>query len=165
LTALLSTITAIGMRGLRPDEVEILTEQVTHLRTLDCRYGSGRVRAQVVQLLHHQANELLHSSYSEKTGKAMLGAVAQACWLTGFMAWDVGRHALAQRDYIQGLNLATAGGDRLYAGYLLSQMGRMTVQIGHGALTEQDRLRNARQVIALARAGLGVVQGTATPFF
>ena len=35
---------------------------------------------------------------------------------------------------------------------LLSQMGRMTVQIGHGALTEHDRLRNARQAGALARA-------------
>jgi len=80
-------------------DVEVLTEQVTHLRQLDCRYGSGRVRAQMVQLLHHDANELLHGTYSEKTGKAMLSAVAQATRATGFMAADVGRHSLAQRYY------------------------------------------------------------------
>lgn len=37
------------------------------------------------------------------------------------------------------------------------------MQIGHGALTEHDRLRNARQTVALARAGLTLTQGTATP--
>jgi len=144
-------------------DVEVLTEQVVHLRQLDCRYGSGRVRAQLVQLLHHEANELQHGSYSAKTGQALLSAVAQACWLAGFLAWDVGRHSLAQRYYIQGLNLAMAAGGRLYAGYLLSQMGRMTSNIGRGASTEHDRLRNARQTVALARAGLSVTQGQATP--
>jgi hypothetical protein len=37
-------------------DVEILTEQVTQLRQLDYRYGSGRLREQVVSLLHHEAN-------------------------------------------------------------------------------------------------------------
>ncbi len=155
--------TRTGSRRVGMVDVEVLTEQVTHLRRLDCRYGSGRVREQAVQLLHREANHLLHGSYSEKTGKALLGAVAQACWLTGFMAGDVGRHSLAQRYYIQALDLAMQAGDRLYAGYLLSQMGRMTVQIGHGTLTEHNRLRHARQSVALARAGLTVTQGTATP--
>ena len=158
-----STASAAGGRRIGMAEVEVLTEQVTHLRTLDCRYGSGRVREQMVQLLHHEANELLHGTYPEKTGKALLTAVAQACWLAGFMALDVGRHSLAQRYYIQGLDLAMRAGDRPYAGYLLSQMGRMTSNIGRSARTEHDRLRNARQTAALARAGLSVTQGQATP--
>lgn len=53
--------------------------------------------------------------------------------------------------------------DRLYAANVLQQMSRMTVQIGHNALTEHDRLRHGRQAVALARAGLGVAQGTTTP--
>ncbi len=42
-------------------------------------------------------------------------------------------------------------------------MSRMTVQIGQNTLTEHDRLRYGRQGVALARAGLAVAQGTATP--
>lgn len=53
--------------------------------------------------------------------------------------------------------------DRLYAAYVLSQMSWMTVQLGHGAITEHDQRRNARQGVALARAGLSVASGAATP--
>ena len=55
------------------------------------------------------------SSYSEKTGKALLGAVAQLADLAAGTAMDVGRHALAQRYFIQALDLAMSAGDRLYA--------------------------------------------------
>jgi hypothetical protein len=150
-----------GGRRVGMADVEILTEQVTHLRTLECRYGAGRVREQLVQLLHHEANQLLHGSYSEKTGKALLTAVANATWLTGYMAWDMGRHSLAQRYYIQALDLAMTAGDRRYAGYVLSQMSWMTLQVGCGALSEHDLLRNARQSVALARVGHTVTHGAA----
>ncbi len=152
-----------GGRRVGLTEVEILTEQVTQLRQLDYRYGSARLREQVVSLLHREANQLLHGTYSEKIGTALLTAVAQATRLAGFTAADMGRPVLAQRYFIQGLDLAMAAGDRLYAAYVLSDMSRMTVQIGQNALTEDDRLRNGRQAVALARAGLAVAQGAATP--
>jgi hypothetical protein len=157
-----NTARVSGRRIGMPD-VEIITENIAHLRRLDHRYGSGRVREQVVQLLHREASTVVHGTYSEKTGKALLGAVAQASWLAGSMAADVGRHSLAQRYYIQTLNLAMSAGDRLYAANVLSHMSRLTVQIGHGAVTEHDRLRHARQAIALARAGHHVANGKATP--
>jgi hypothetical protein len=130
-----------GGRRVGMADVEILTEQVTQLRQLDYRYGSGRLREQVVSLLHREANQLLHGTYSDKTGKALLTAVAQATKLAAY----------------------TAAGDRLYAANVLGLMSHMTVQIGHNALTERDRLRNGRQGVALARAGLAVAQGTVTP--
>ncbi|MGH3899381.1 MAG: hypothetical protein ACRDTA_14295 [Pseudonocardiaceae bacterium] len=126
-----------GGRRVGMTDVEILTEQVTQLRQLHHRYGSGRLREQVVSLLHREAG-----TYSDKTGKALLTAVAQATKLAGFTAADVGRAALAQRYFIQGLDLAMAAGDRLYAAAVLSEMSRMTLQTGWNALTEQDRLRN-----------------------
>lgn len=140
-------------------DVEIITEHIAHLRRLDHRYGSGRVREQVVQMLHREANTVMHGTYSEKTGKALLGAVTQASWLAASMAADIGRHSLAQRYYIQTLNLAMSAGDRLYAANVLSHMSRLTVQLGHGAVTEHDRLGHARQAIALARAERGQRQG------
>ena len=144
-------------------EVQILTEQVAQLRQLDRRYGSGRLREQVVSLLHREANQLLYGTYTEKIGKALLTGVAQATELAGFTATDVGRHSLAQRYFIQALDLAMAGGDRLYAANVLGEMSRMTLQIGQNALTEHDKLRHGRQAVALARAGLVVTQGTAPP--
>src|SRR5690606_41879310 len=56
-----------------------------------------------------------------------------------------------------------SAGDRLYAANVLSHMSRLTVQIGHGAITEHDRLRHARQAIALARAGRSDTDVNATP--
>ncbi|MGH3481545.1 MAG: hypothetical protein ACRDQD_32605, partial [Nocardioidaceae bacterium] len=44
--------------------VEVLTEQITHLSKLGRQYGSGRVRGQLVQLLHGEANRLLHGTYT-----------------------------------------------------------------------------------------------------
>jgi hypothetical protein len=152
-----------GGRRIGMADVEVLTKHVTHLRALECRYGSRPVREQMVQLLHHEANSLLHGSYTDKTGKALLSAVANASWQAGYLSWDVGRHSLAQRYYTQALDLAMTAGDRRYAGYVLSQMSWMTAHLGHGAATEHDRLRKARQSVALARAGINVVQDAATP--
>jgi hypothetical protein len=152
-----------GSKRVGMAEVQILTEQITQLRQLDRRYGSGRLREQVVSLLHREANQLLHATYTQKTGKALLTGVAQATELAGFTAVDVGRHSLGQRYFIQALDLAMAAGDRLYAANVLAEMSRMTLQIGQNALTEHDQLRHGRQAVSLARAGLAVTQGTATP--
>ncbi|GAB3162134.1 hypothetical protein GCM10027059_14120 [Myceligenerans halotolerans] len=157
-----STARDAGRRVGMPD-VEIITENITHLRRLDNRFGSGRVRQQVLQLLNREASNVMHGSYSAKTGKVLLSAVAQASWLAGSMAADVGRHSLAQRYYIQTLNLAMSAGDRLYAANVLSHMSRMTVQIGQSATTDEDRIRHAREAIALARAGQSVAHNKATP--
>ncbi len=157
-----STARTAGQRVGMPD-VTVLTEQVAQLDKLGEQFGSGRVREQVVVLLNREANQLLHGSYSEKTGKALLCGVAQATRLAGFMAGDVGRDALAQRYYIQALDLAMRAGDRLYAAEVLATMSRMTVRIGENIAAEQDTVRYGRQAVALARAGLSITQGTAIP--
>ncbi|MGH3569395.1 MAG: hypothetical protein ACRDRH_25915 [Pseudonocardia sp.] len=157
-----STARAAGRRVWMVD-VEVLTEQITHLGELGCQYGSGRVREQMVALLHREANQLLHGSYAEKTGKALLSAVARATRVAGFMSGDVGRHALAQRYHIQALDLALRAGDRCCAAGILQEASRLTVRIGDNAPDGLDTLRHGRQAVALARAGLTIAQGTATP--
>jgi len=144
-------------------DVEILTEQITHLGKLDAQYGSGRVREQMVALLYREANQLLHGTYSEKTGRALLSAVARATRMVGFMSGDVGRHSLAQRYHIQALDLAMRAGDRRYGVDILQEASRLTVRIGENAPAGQDTSRYGRQAVALARAGLSVAQDTATP--
>ncbi|MGB6161924.1 MAG: hypothetical protein WBF75_05005 [Pseudonocardiaceae bacterium] len=144
-------------------DVEVLTEQIDHLIKLGFQFGTGRVREQVVALVHREANQLLPGSYSEKIGKALLSGVAQATRLAGYLAADGGRDALAQRYYIQALDLAMRAGDRLYAAEVLATMSGMTVRIGENAPAEHDTARHGRQAVAVARAGLTVTQGAATP--
>ncbi len=102
-----------------------------------------------------QATTLLPGSYSDSTGRALLTAVAQAARLAAATAVDVGRPALAQRYYIQALNLAMHAGNRLLAASVLFNMSAVTILNAAGA-------RCARRAVALARAGL-TVAGTATP--
>jgi tetratricopeptide (TPR) repeat protein len=144
-------------------DVEIAIEEIAHLRKLDHRYGAGRVRERVVQLLHREANTIRHGSYAEQTGKALLSAVAQVSWLAGLMAADVGRHALAQRYYLQALNLAMGAGDQLYAASVLCHTSRLTAQAGHRTTTKRDRIRYGHEAVAQARAGRHVARGMASP--
>jgi DNA-binding XRE family transcriptional regulator len=144
-----------GSRRIGMTDVEILTDNVAHLRRMDLRYGSGRIRERAVQLLHHAATTLLHGSYSDSTGRALLTAVAQSARLAASTAVDVGRYALAQRYYIQALNLAMNAGNRLFAANILCNMSELTILNATGT-------RCARRAVALARAGI-TVAGTAAP--
>ncbi|MGH3900898.1 MAG: helix-turn-helix transcriptional regulator, partial [Pseudonocardiaceae bacterium] len=144
-----------GSRRIGMTDVDILTDNVAYLRRMDFRLGSGRIRRPCLQLLHHAATTLLHGSYSDPTGRSLLTAVAQAARLAASMAADVGRHALAQRYYIQALNLAMNAGNQLFAATMLSDMSRLVIQNATGQ-------RCAYQAVALARAGK-TVAGKATP--
>ena len=157
-----STARAAGRR-IGMSDVEVITEHHSHLCQLDQRHGSGRVREQVVQLLHREANTILQSTYSEKTGRALLEAVALLADLAAGTAVDVGRHALAQRYFIQALDLAMSAGNRLYAAHTLMRMGFVTVVVGQGVLTRHDRLRHARRALALTHAGHTVAGTGVTP--
>lgn len=143
-------------------DVEIISENIAHLRKLDHRYGSGHVREQVVQLLHREANTAMHGTYTDKTGKALLGAVAQLADLAAGTAVDVGRHALAQRYFIQSMDLAMCAGDRIYAAHTLMRMGHLALLVGQG-IDGHQRLHHARQALALARVGNSVADGGTTP--
>ena len=79
------------------------------------------------------------------------------------MSGDVGRHALGQRYHIQALELAMRAGDRRYAAEILQEASRMTVRIGENAPAGQNTTQHGRQAVTLARAGLTIAQGDATP--
>jgi hypothetical protein len=136
-------------------DVDILTGNVAHLKWMDNRYGSGRIRERSVQLLHHAAATLLRGSYSDSTGRALLTAVAQPARQAARMAADVGLHALAQRYYIHALNLAMDANDRLFMATILCDMSRLTIHNAIGTC-------RARHAVALARAGT-TIAGKGTP--
>jgi hypothetical protein len=129
----------IGMADLR-----MIQETVSHFRRLDQQYGGARLRRQVVRYLHEEAGAALRGSYSGPTGARLLGSVAELACLAGYMTFDAGRHALAQRYYIQALGLAHAAGSEDMVGLAIGCMSFQAVHLGH-----------AREATALARAALG----------
>jgi tetratricopeptide (TPR) repeat protein len=152
----------VGGQRIGATEVEAITATVEHFRRLGNRLGGGLIREQVVRFVHGEANSALHGSYTEQTGRELFSAVAQATRLAGSMAAEVGRHALAQRYYIQAVNLALHVDDRLYAAEVLTHMSRLAVQISQGAEIGQDALHHARYAVALVRTARSVA-GSATP--
>ncbi|GLZ37701.1 sporulation protein [Actinokineospora sp. NBRC 105648] len=89
-------------------------------RRWDSRLGGGNWRSSaVVDCLREQATPLLHGRYTDRTGRQLFAATAQLSRLAGWTAFDTGRHAAAQRHYIQALRLARAAGDVPFGGYVL----------------------------------------------
>jgi hypothetical protein len=143
-------------------DIEVVSAQLAHLRCLDFSHGAGRVREHIVAVVNRASNLALHGSYTDATGRALLEVVAYGTWLAGAAAADQGRYALAQRYYIQSLNVAVSTGARAYAANVLSAMSRLTLQLGQAG-TAENRPLYARQAVALARTGLTLADGSATP--
>lgn len=86
-----------------------------------------------VRFVHGEANNALHGTYSEQTGRVLFSAVAQATRLAGSMAADV-----------------------------LTHMSRLAVQISQGAKSDDDALHDARYAVSLVRTARSVAE-PATP--
>ncbi|WP_285506776.1 hypothetical protein [Actinokineospora sp. NBRC 105648] len=149
--------TRIGMA-----DAEAITSTAEHYRRLGNRLGGGMIREQVVRFVHGEATRALHGDYTQDTGRALFSAVAQATRLAGSMAAEVGRHALAQRYYVQAFNLAMHADDRRYAAEVLTHASRLAVQNSQAAMDERDAHHNARHAVGLVRAAREVGAG-ATP--
>ena len=142
-----------GRRRLTVADAETVRETVNHFRALDQRFGGGgRLRTQVVRFLHGEVSAALDGSFSTAIGQDMFAAVAELSRLVGYMTFDAGRHALAQRYFIQSLGLAHAAGDAVETALTLGCMSFQAVHLGDG-----------REAVALSRAGLMSQPGALSP--
>jgi hypothetical protein len=142
-----------GSRRLSMADAESVRETVNHFRRLDQRFGGGgRLRAQVVGLLRGEVRAMLDGSFSSAVGQRLYAAGAELARLAGYMSFDAGRHALAQRYYIQSLGLAHAADDPVEVAVTLSTMSFQAVHLGDG-----------RESVALARAALRAQDGPRSP--
>lgn len=81
-------------------DVEAIRATTVHFRQLDQRHGGAHLRTQVVRVLNHEATNARTASYSEAVGVALFSALAELTCLAGYLTFDAGRHALAQRYYV-----------------------------------------------------------------
>lgn len=126
----------IGMADVHT--VAAMTERISDL---DDQFGGRTARPMAAAFLVNTAAPYLRTDAPGNVRKAMMGAVSDLCYLTGYMAVDEGLHGLAQRYYLKALELAGASEDHLTFCTTLRGMSVQAVDLGHGA--EAMRLADA----------------------
>src|SRR5512132_1914884 len=90
--------------------------------------------------------------YSDAVGRALFSATAEFTLGVGWMAYDAGKHGLAQRYMAQALRISHAADDRAFGGRILAAMSHQALHLGDE--------RHGLDFACAARAG---TQGAVTP--
>ncbi|KAA9374853.1 tetratricopeptide repeat protein [Microbispora cellulosiformans] len=100
---------------------------------LDHARGGGLVRSAVTTYLHDHVAPLLRGSYTDAVGCSLFAVAAEMLQLAGWMAYDLERHGLAQRYYIQALRLAKASGteSRGFDAFVLVRLSQQALNRDH----------------------------------
>ncbi|MGY0230179.1 helix-turn-helix transcriptional regulator [Longispora urticae] len=130
------------------------SRQLDWFRQLDHVHGAGRIHPLVSSYVGAELERLLAGVPVDQETAVRLYSTAAGFWeLAGYQAIDLGNDQHAQSCYLRALELATAAGDRLYGGYLLS------VSSAHLAL----HLGDVSGALRMARAGLHGTQKISGP--
>ncbi|MFI1532063.1 transcriptional regulator [Streptomyces griseus] len=113
-------------------DVEGIRAVTATFRDLDNRHGGVLSRKAVIGQLD-EAVGMLTGTYTAETGRALFSAVADLGSVAGWMTFDAGRHASAQRIFVTALHAAAQGGDKALGAHLLQCMARQMSHLGHYA--------------------------------
>jgi hypothetical protein len=148
-------------------DVQAVREVTALFSRVDQRHGGGHARSAVVSYLTGEVTSLIHGSYrDEHTRRAAFTAGGELCYLAGWMAFDAGEHAPAQRFLMAAVKLAAEANDLPLAGHVLRALAHQALDLGHprsavelsGAAMAGERYRGA---CSRERALFGVVHGRA----
>ncbi|WP_326681071.1 transcriptional regulator [Streptomyces sp. NBC_01237] len=154
-------VTAGGRRidDSTPDRFE---RRLDELRHLDDELGSGEVYAAARTELRLILSALKDSSYSERVGRRLFGAAAEASRSAGWTAYDSGRIAAAERHYVTALRAAASADDPVVGANTLAFWAiqqystgnpRGAIDLIDAALAQAPRIGSARMTAMLhARA-------------
>lgn len=152
-----------GVRRVGCGDVEAVRETVGMFSRMDQRHGGGHARSAVVQYLTSDVADYARGTFADASVRTdLFSAASEVAYLAGWMAFDDGDHAVAQRHYRVALQLAAEAADGPMAGHVLRAMAHQAVDLGYpqqavrlsAASLEGDRYRLA---CPRERALLGVV--------
>jgi tetratricopeptide (TPR) repeat protein len=124
------------------DQLDLIT---AGLRRMDDHLGGGNLHTLVAVHLRTVIDLLEHRRYRDTVGRRLHATAAELLRLGGFLAFDTGRHALAQRHWVAGLHAAHAAGDRGLGANILGFMSCQAKDLG--------QTREAVTLAETARAG------------
>jgi hypothetical protein len=113
-------------------DVAAVRDMVQLFSRVDQKRGGGHARTAVVQYLTEDVVAGLHGRFTgERLRCEMFAAASELSYLAGWMAFDNGLHALAQRYFRASVKLAAEADDPAMAGHVLRAMAHQAVDLGH----------------------------------
>jgi transcriptional regulator with XRE-family HTH domain len=132
-------------------DIDAVRTMQSSLKAIDDAHGGGVALPMAVEYLRGEVAPLLHGRYSDTVGRALLSATAEFTLGVGWMAYDAGKHGLAQRYMTQALRMSHAAKDRAFGGRILAAMSHQALHLGD--------VRHGLDFACAARAG---TQGAVT---
>jgi hypothetical protein len=117
-------------RHVGSSDVAAVRATVATFANLDNELGGNHARRALIEFLRTDLAPLLRGSYSERIGRDLFAAAAEATLLAAWMSYDAGWHGLAQRYFLQALRLAQAADDVLLASTTLDAMSHQATFLG-----------------------------------
>lgn len=127
------------------DVVDHLDQITARLRRIDDRLGGGQLLDLVHQHLRYVSGLLNQHRYTDTVGRRLHATAAELLRLAGFLAFDAGRHARAQRYWITALHAAHTAGDRALGANILGFVSCQAKDLGE--------IREAITLAETARSG------------
>jgi len=132
---LLATLDATQRRpGGRVSHAQVMTirEAFALYQEADVMRGGGHARRALTQYVTGHVLPLVRDTDPDTpTGAGLFAAASEQTYLLGWMAFDDGRQALAQRYLLQSLRLAQASGDAMLGAHVLAGMSDQARMLGH----------------------------------
>lgn len=117
-------------RGVEDSMVDGLRRITDELRRMDDKVGGGSLVQVVRSQATYVADLLRNGRYSESVGRDLYGTLAELLRLSGWLSFDSGRHADAQRYFLAALRSAHTAGDRALGANILGFMSCQAKDLG-----------------------------------
>lgn len=123
-------------------QVELITSHVTALRQLDDRHGGGALSLRYVGAQLRSVIDLVeYANYSPQVGQRLLTTVADLAQLLGWLQFDSGAEAAAQRYLLLSIGVCRSLDARDRAANAIGMLSYVSAFAGHGV--EALRLADA----------------------
>lgn len=118
--------------GTKAAQVTAVRQVFGVFQQLDVRVGGGHARKQLIGYFTQIVSPLLRTmDVSTEDGQALFEAGAEQLYLIGWMAFDSGDNALAQRYLIQALRLAQESRSIELGAHILAALSDQATQTGY----------------------------------
>lgn len=146
--------TPIKRRHVSHTDVSAVRDLTAEFSRMDQRRGGGHGRTALAQYLHCDVAAYLQATFpDDRLRREMLSAAGELAYLSGWMAFDNGEHALAQKYFVLALKFAATAEDPPLAGHIMRAMAHQAIDLGF-----------ARRGLDLAAASMhGQRYASATP--
>ncbi|MFE7317899.1 Tat pathway signal protein [Streptomyces sp. NPDC057555] len=112
-------------------DVAMVEELTVAFSRMDQQRGGGHGRKAVVQYLHADVGNLLRGRFpSEQVRRDMFSAAGELAYLSAWMAFDNGEHAVAQRYFLLAAKLAARADNPPLVGHIMRAMAHQALDLG-----------------------------------